>query len=375
MKKIHITLLTIFTCMLTNISAQNNPNNLLWDFNPEKANKVSFGCTSLRIKDQQSNVYHGRTLEYASDLPFDMTYYPVGYSFQYYAPDNKAKGLSYTTKYEILALTYPASEFFNPPAQGVNSAGLSASLNMKPDSQLPALKPDQYPTCLNWALAIEWALANCGSVAEVKEKIGGVTFWTEGSPFSVMIEFHYVFYDNTGACLVVEVSDGKIHLYDNPTGVLTNAPEFPWHLTNLNNYTNLTNVDVSTATLGDMKLQQPDAGIATSGLPSSNTSVGRFIRAVFYSTFALKGDTPQNAMIELSHVMNKFDRPKNMTRAEIGEAGGSSSGGSEYTEWTSLTDLKNQELHLRTYYELNYTKYSIKDYTSGGKKVVIPIIK
>lgn len=356
--------------------AQNVNDALKWDMNPNSKEKVSFGwCTSLRVNDQQGNVYHGRTLEYATVMPFNLTYYPVGYEFTYYAPDNKTKGLSYKTKYEVLAVTTPVSDFLNPQLEGINSAGLSASLNMKTDSSLPVLPQSQYSNSLIWALTMEWALATCGSIEDIKANIGNVSFWTEGSPFSVMIQFHYVFYDTTGACLVLEISDGKLHIIDNPTGVLTNGPEFAWHLTNLNNYTNLTNLDVSTATLGGLKLKQPDSGIATATLPSSNTSVGRFVRAVFYSTFALKRDTSDGQMIELSHIMNNFDRPKNMTKSELDEGGGASGGESEYSEWTTLTDLKNKEMYLRTYYDFNYTKYSIKDFTSGHKKVVIPIIK
>ena len=361
--------------LFANAMAQNNPNMMKWDMTAEGMPTVSFGCTSLKINDQQGNVYHGRTLEYSSDLPFNMTYYPIGYSFEYYAPDNTTKGLSYKTKYEVMALTLPGSEFFNPAVEGVNSAGLSGSLNMKPNSSLPNLSKADYANSLNWALAMEWALSTCSSIDEIKANIGNVSFWTEGSPFSVLIQLHYIFYDKTGASLVVEISEGKLHIIDNPTGVLTNAPEFNWHLTNLNNYTNLTNVDKSTATLGGMKLQQPDTGIATATLPSSNTSVGRFVRAVFYSTFALERDSSQAAMIELAHIMNKFDRPKNMTKSEIGESGGASDGGSEYTEWTTLTDLTNKQMMVRTYNDINYTTYSIKDYTNGGKKVVVPVVK
>ena len=34
------------------------------------------------------------------------------------------------------------------------------------------------------------------------------------------------------------MSDG-MHVYDNPVGVLTNDPMFPWHLTNLCQYVGL----------------------------------------------------------------------------------------------------------------------------------------
>ena len=337
--------------------------------------KISFGCTSLSIKDKQGNVYHGRTLEYRGDLPFNLSYYPIGSAFSYLAPDNKTKSLSYQTKYEILVITYPENEFINVPVEGINSAGLSGSLNMKIDSELPILTEDKYPVALNWALLIEWALSTCSSVKEVKENINNIALWTDGLPIYSLSNFHFVFYDNTGDCVVVEASDNKLHIIDNPTGALTNAPDFRWHLTNLNNYTHLTNIDVKTSNqLGGMNLRQPGTGISTATLPPSDTTVDRFVRAVFFSSFALKKDSPAKAIIELSHVMNKFDRPKNIN-VSILEEGDPTHTASEYSEWTALTDINNKELYVRTYYDLNYTKYALKDFTAGGKKVRIPIVE
>lgn len=39
--------------------------------------------------------------------------------------------------------------------------------------------------------------------------------------------FHYAFYDKKGGSIVVEVENGKFHVYDNPTRVMTNGPAFP----------------------------------------------------------------------------------------------------------------------------------------------------
>ena len=55
-------------------------------------------------------------------------------------------------------------------------------------------------------------------------------------------------------------------VYDNPVGLMTNSPRFDWHLTNLNNYTYLSNIDQSTNTFGSLQANQPDSGIATVGL-------------------------------------------------------------------------------------------------------------
>jgi len=94
-------------------------------------------------------------------------------------------------------------------------------------------------------------------------------------------------------------------------------------------------------------------------LPSDDTSVGRFVRAVFYTSFALKAETADVALIELSHIMNKFDRPKNMTVGEQRK--------SEYTEWTSLSDLDRGYLFVRTYRDLNYTQYKLSDFEKDNQ--------
>ncbi len=337
---------------------------------------IPFGCTSLKINDTNGNIYHGRTLEYSSDLPSNIIYYPIGTAFTNKAPDFVSEGLHYKAKYDILCIATPLNEEIDIPVEGINSVGLSGSLNMKTDSDLPALTDDQYPTSVAWALLMQWALANCASVSEIKTQIKKISIWTE-SILKIKASAHFIFYDHTGACIVIEISNKTLHIIDNPTGVLTNGPEFNWHITNLNNYTHLTNHDSNKTKLGSLPLKQPDTGIATALLPSSNTSVGRFVRAVFYSTFAREEKTEQLSILELSHIMNKFDRPKNITESDQGEGGEANENSyvTEYTLWTTLTNIHSKEMYVRTYYDLNYKKYTLEDFMKEGKKKVIQLIK
>lgn len=181
-------------------------------------------------------------------------------------------------------------------------------------------------------------------------------------------------YDKKGGSIVVEALDGKLHVYDNPTRVMTNGPDFPWHLKNLNNYSQLTNVDRSSSKLGNIQVTQPDSGIASSDLPSSDTSVGRFIRAVYYSSYAPKGSSSAEAMNTLAHVMNRFDRTKNITVDVMGESqSGNSKPESEYTVWTSMSDLSNGVMLVRGYNNINYSKYSLAHFKDAGKPVYEPI--
>lgn len=326
-------------------------------------------CTSLAILDMNNNLYHGRTLELTTDLPSWITYYPENTIFQKKMPDGK-DGVRYQSHYKILAIStkvYDDSDIYNI-FQGMNSGGLSFSANMINNADLDDLKPNEYKDSLPVTAIGEWALSQFSSVSEVKESVGKIKF---RSPVikgfgNIKAPLHYAFYDKNGGSIVVEVVNGKLEVYDNPTRVMTNGPDFPWHLKNLNNYTQLTNIDRSRSTLGNMSVSQPDSGIAISALPSSDTSVGRFIRGVFYTTYAQKPENSQLAMNTLAHIMNRFDRVKGITVDEGNVQGEVKTPQTEYTVWTSLSDLKEGKMLVKGYVDINYTEFSFEKFKENN---------
>ncbi|MEB3161055.1 MAG: linear amide C-N hydrolase, partial [Synechocystis sp.] len=163
----------------------------------------------------------------------------------------------------------------------------------------------------------------------------------------------------------------KQYVYDNPVGVMTNAPEFSWHLTNLNNYTNLTNQDQNYNQFGTLKVNQFDSGVATSAIPGGNMSVDRFVKAIYYSQYAQKAKTPDEAMYMLGHVMNNFDRPIDITM-DTGINSPEGKGPSEFTVWTALSDLSRRKLFVRSYLELNYQQFDLADLSSIKTFKTIP---
>ena len=165
---------------------------------------------------------------------------------------------------------------------------------------------------------------------------------------------------------------------------MTNGPSLPWHLTNLANYSFLRNTDVSTGQFGTLAVAQPDSGIATQGLPASNTSVGRFVRAAYYAQYAEKVVAPDDAVRTLGRIMNNFDRPRNITIDPRGASGEGLSFptapgvavpdfSSEYTSWTSLTDLDRSTLYLRTYGGMNYVKFDLTTMAGITRTQSIPL--
>ena len=192
---------------------------------------------------------------------------------------------------------------------GMNTAGLVFNVLAYPDAGGPQPARVVRDPALNVIDFGLWALGQFASVAEVRAALDTVPFLLEPlAGLGVQPPFHYSLYDRSGAALVVEFHKGELSLYDNPVGVMTNGPQFSWHLVNINNYAHLSNRDRSAGRLGRLELRQPDAGISMAGLPSDTTSVGRFVRAAYFASFAEKAADPDAAVRTLGHIMNNFDR-------------------------------------------------------------------
>ncbi len=341
-------------------------------------------CTSLLYFDANGAPYAGRTLELAGELPYLVTYFPVGQRTASQASANAA-ALDYTSTYRVLAVTVPDGSMDDLKiVEGLNEKGLTFSLLAFADANGPAAAFEKTKAALSAIDLGSWTLGQFATVAEVKAALASQPVLL--APLAVLgnakSPFHYALHDRTGASIVIEFADGKQTVYDNPVGVMTNGPSLPWHLTNLNNYTFLNNLDRSTNKFGNLAVAQPDSGIATEGLPASNTSVGRFVRAVYYAQFAEKVSNPDDAIRTVAHVMNNFDRPKDITK----DAGGAGNEGiaaavtkdapaftSEYTSWTALTDLTQDTLFLRTYKGMNYTKFDLGALSKLDKVVSISL--
>lgn len=343
-------------------------------------------CTSLIYRDAHGRAYHGRTMELGQDFPYQLVYFPAGQTFESEVDD--APPLTYTTQYNLFAVTMPdriptADAPITPEdlkvLEGLNEMGLTFSLLAYPWAGGSQNQVDMTRAILSVADLGSWTLGQFQSVEEVKAALADQQVVV--TPLAILdgaaAPFHYVLSDRTGASIVIEFHESEMTVYDNPVGVMTNGPQFDWHLTNLNNYTHLSNVDQSTNTFGSLTVNQPDSGIATAGLPASNTSVGRFIRAVYYSQFAERVDDPDAAVLTLSRIMNNFDRPKYITYDPPDSGGGEGDalavGDTEYTPWTILADLSQARVFLRTYNGLNYTMFDLRQMVGTDEVRVMPL--
>lgn len=334
----------------------------------------SIACTVLSYRDANGNMYTGRTNEYAGMQPDELTYFPAGTRIESVTPDGK-QGHTFNTKYGIVGATLKGMV---PNAkqdmlhEAVNDQGLTITANAFTENTQPKLTAplDKILSVLDFGT---WALGNFKNTQEVKQAIErkDIEVWLPNiaSMWNLLAPVHYAMFDREGNGIVIEFNEGLINVYDNTVGVMTNDPSFPWHLKNLNNYAGLTNVDKSSGQFNRQKVMAPDSGSALRSLPASNLSPDRFIKAAYYSNFAWKAKTPDEAIQMVSHVMNNFDRPIGITIDEPGtgakgEGAASKGPTSEATWFTTMNDLNQGHFYIRTIKMINYVKIDVRKLAS-----------
>lgn len=330
----------------------------------------TFACTVLSIRDAKGNIYQGRTNEFAGQQPDSLMYYPAGTHIESMTPEGKP-GKTFNTKYGILSVTLvglAANAKQGTLHEAVNDQGLTITTNALIENNPPvATGPaDKILSALDVGT---WALGNFQNVQQVKQALENkeVEVWLPRVPSmaNLYAPLHFALYDKSGGSIVIEFTDGKTSVYDNPVAVMTNDPPFPWHIKNMNNYAYLTNIDKNTGKFNNLKVVSSDSGGNMASLPSVETSVGRFVKAAFYSNFVNKANTPDQAIKTLSHVMNNFDRPKDVSAdlpgtASKAEAFAANKISSESTYFTSMNDLSRGYFYLRTINGINFSRFDVK---------------
>lgn len=325
-------------------------------------------CTGLRLIAKNDDVIVGRTMEFGFDVRSNVLVIPKKTNLTTTINDEGKVGFTYQTKHDIVGANVLDYDII---VDGINDAGLYVSIHYFPGyasypdldsdgvSENKAMAPHEYAT---------WLLAEFADVEEVKANFNKVSLLPVFIPdIDGPAPIHVVVHDVKGNSVVIEPIDKELKLFNNPLGVFTNSPSFDWHMTNLNNYVNLTlnnvpNVVLRTNSkpwiLGSkdteehgFTLKQLGQGSGLHGLPGDITPPSRFVRAVAYSQGAIPPNKAQDGVPQVFHIMNAFDIP-------VGSARGPE--GADYTVWTSVSDLKNQDWYFRTYKDQTIRRINLK---------------
>jgi len=319
-------------------------------------------CTGLRLTCADGSVVHGRTAEFAMDLGLEMIHVPVGTHAS--SRMSTGQGARWATRYAVIGAAALGSESV---LDGINDAGLSAGGFYFPGyAEYSSLADTVHERAVSPVDYVQWILANCGSVAELRSRIGEVAIVDgEIAAWGGVPPFHYIVFDPDGSSIVIEPLGGTLVVSDNPLGVLTNSPDFDFHLKHLSMYLDLDPHQIdSGATLG-IDTYATGSGTGSMHLPGDFTPPSRFVRAAFYSATHTTPVDSAAGVHEVLHLLNQFDIPHGSVLATGPD-------GVDRTDWTLATlarDPAAGSVYYRTYGDQTIRKVCFSALPSGAEPV------
>ncbi|MFG1344475.1 choloylglycine hydrolase family protein [Xanthobacter autotrophicus DSM 431] len=320
-------------------------------------------CTSFIIHTTEGGIVYGRTMEFGFRLKSEAIVIPRNLAMTATGPDGKPGAMTWKTKYAATGLNA-----FGIPVltDGMNEKGLAGGILYFPDyaGYADPAKVDPKTALAPWDV-LTWALTNFATVAEVKAALSGISVVDLKEPtMGITPPFHYTLHDASGASLVIEPVGGTLKVYDNPYGVMTNAPGFDWHLTNLRNYVKISPFNAEPLKLDGQTIASFGQGSGLLGIPGDPTPPSRFVRALGYVASVERKPSGIQSVRLAEHIANNFDIPVGWIRD------GKSTAALEYTQWTAVADLANKRYYVKTYDDPVLRGIDLMSFDLNAPKVV-----
>lgn len=252
-------------------------------------------CTSITVSSPLC--LHGRNLDLEYSFGEQVVITPRGYPFTF------RRRPSLPRHFAMIGMANVAQ---NTPlyAEAVNEKGLyMAGLNFPGNAWYPPQEEVVGEAVTPYEL-IPLVLGQCETLAQAKELLSSVQL--VGIPFAPgypLAPLHWHIADATGALVAEPMQDG-LHLYEDPAGVLTNNPPFPYQLTALNNYQHLSPKPAENRFAAALPLAPYGQGMGAIGLPGDFSPQSRYVKACFLKANTVWGDTPLSAVAQFFHILD-----------------------------------------------------------------------
>ena len=207
-------------------------------------------------------------------------------------------------------------------------------------------------------------LSRCKNLEEAREllhrtRVVAIPFNDE-FPLSPL---HFMIADKSG-CIVAEPMKEGLKIYDNPIGVLTNNPPFPFHVANLNNYINLTAQPPVNRFSPKVSLAPFSRGMGAMGLPGDSSSVSRFVRAAFVRANSVSAPEEMESVSQFFHILGSVEQVRGCVCLEKDMY--------EITTYSCCCNLEKSIYYYRTYEDMNLRKVDLRQLDIDGEALIIP---
>lgn len=261
-------------------------------------------CTSISFTVQDN--YFGRNLDMECSYGEKVIITPRNYPLKFKHLREKDKHFAFIgigiTK-DDYPLYYEATN-----EKGLSMAGLSFTTSAVYND----FDIDKENVCV--FELIPYVLGNCSTVDEARELLEKINIVS--TPFNNYLkttELHWMISDKDYSITVECVKDG-LKIYYNPVHILTNNPEFPMQMFNLNNYMSLTREEPETRFAEGFDFNKYSRGMGALGLPGDLSSMSRFVRGAFTRLNSVCGNTENDAVSQFFHILQSVSQTNGCVR-------------------------------------------------------------
>lgn len=315
-------------------------------------------CTCIVMGKE--NAFFGRTLDYECRFGESIAITPRNYPFSF------KNGSKLRTSY---AMTGMATVIGDYPlyAEAVNEKGVAlAGLNF-PGSAV-YFEPQEGKLNLAPYELIPWFLGQCETAAQIRERLSELVI--TNVPFSEKLPLSWLHWmvSDKKECFVLEQTNEGLRWYDNPVGVMTNNPPFPFQMMNLRNYLNLTPDDPVNRFSDKVTLLPYGRGMGAIGLPGDNSPASRFVRAAFNRLNSECADDTVSCVTQFFHVLESVSLIRGTTITEGGQP--------DVTNYSCCVDTESGTYYYKTYTNSQITAVKMTEQEKNAASLInIPLVE
>lgn len=315
-------------------------------------------CTAMTMQTTEGEAFFGRTMDFS--FPLDPELYIVP---RHHVWRNNRKSAKIFNQYSFIGIGQDISDLIF--VDGVNEMGFAAAALYFPG--YAHYEEIDYPDTNKISIAaielVNFLLGMCASVSQAEAIMQKITIiGVEDSLTNSVAPLHWMVTDKSGRSMVIENTESGLHLYDNPIGVLSNSPDFHWHLTNLRNFLNLSPNQSEKEQWGEVELTPFGQGCGTIGLPGDYSPPSRFVRTSFQKSHTPTPSSGREAVITAFHIMEGVSIPKGIVTTQRGT--------DDFTQYTAFMNINTGEYFYKTYYNCQIMKAELHSDEIIGKEPV-----
>ncbi len=287
-------------------------------------------CTAVLAG--KTNHYFGRNLDFEEGFGEKIVITPRNYPFRFGERITK-------NHYAIIGMALPA-EGYPLYFDATNEMGLSMAGLLFAGEAVYQKPIDGKENIPSYQL-IPRILAECKDVKGAESVIQNLNITDEA--FSKELPpspLHWMVADKTKTLVIEQTKDG-LSVFENPTGVLTNGPGFPFQLQYLNQFMGVSTEEPENRFAPNLELHPYSRGMGGLGLPGDLSSSSRFVRACFTKLNSVWSGSEREDVSQFFHVLNSVSQTMGCNK--VGEKW-------ELTRYSSCCNTEQGIYYYTTYH-------------------------